>query len=106
METIRLRDRQTIFDVALQACGSAEAAFDIARMNDISISELLPAGTILKIPEVDSSSKRVVDYYDNTFYPATGEETSEEPESENAIMDIMLETPIVLINGNEIINIE
>lgn len=72
--SIKIRERQTIFDVALQACGSAESAFNIARLNDVSVSEMLPSGTSLELPDIDAVGKRVVAYYsNNAFYPATGE---------------------------------
>lgn len=48
MATIVPQDRQSLLDIALQACGSIEAAFDLAAANDVSISEPLAAGVGLE----------------------------------------------------------
>lgn len=54
-------DGQSLIDVAIQCCGSAEAAYDIALLNNISITEDLTAGLELTIPAAVNSS--VVSYY-------------------------------------------
>ena len=67
--TIIRTNRQTIFDVAIQYCGDAQAAFEIADLNNVSLtdSETMP----LEIPPV--YNKRVVEYYQNNgIKPATG----------------------------------
>ncbi|MDR2964043.1 MAG: hypothetical protein LBU90_10495 [Bacteroidales bacterium] len=40
-------DRQSMFDIALQTAGSAEAAFALARENDLSLTEDLEVGAVL-----------------------------------------------------------
>lgn len=70
---IKVRDRQSIWDIALQVCGDAEAAFAIAELNDVSLSESLVVGTELKVPSV--MEKRVVEYYaQHRIVPASIEE--------------------------------
>ena len=68
--TIKVRDRQSIWDIALQVCGDAEAAFAIAELNDVSLSEQIAPGTEIEVPSV--MERRVVEYYkQNSIEPAT-----------------------------------
>lgn len=61
---------QTLFDVALQFCGSVEAAFDIASMNDIAVTSYMQPGAVVALP--DMADKRIVVYYtNNKIKPAT-----------------------------------
>ena len=70
---VTVRDRQSVFDLALRWGGDAEAAFAIAELNDVSLSEQLAVGTTLKVPSV--MEKRVVEYYaQNKIVPASIEE--------------------------------
>jgi hypothetical protein len=67
---IKVLNGQSLFDIAIQAAGSVEAAFDIALANGVSITDELQPGTILVIPAV--VNKRVADYYrSNSIKPAT-----------------------------------
>ena len=64
MDILTAHDRQTLFDIALQAYGRAELAYDIAEANDLSLSEPLRAGQQLRIPAPSASiDKAVVDAY-------------------------------------------
>ena len=78
MQTITRQDRQTLFDIAVQHCGDAQAAFDIADMNDISLTD--SETMVLEIPAV--YNRRVVDYYHtNDIKPATADNSNENVES-------------------------
>jgi hypothetical protein len=69
---ITAQNNQSLFDIALIVSGSAEAAFDIALENDISITDDLRPGHILQFTGTPAN-KRVVDYYAvNHIRPATG----------------------------------
>lgn len=65
-----IQPRQNLFDVALMAAGSAEAVFDIAWQNNLSITDELQAGTII-ITNVVPDSKIVTYYRINDIRPAT-----------------------------------
>jgi hypothetical protein len=73
MKQIITKDRQTLFDIALQYCGDANAAFQIAEDNDISLSAVPEVGTALNVPDPDSVvAKKIVEYYAlNNVSPAT-----------------------------------
>jgi hypothetical protein len=59
---------QTLFDIALQYCGSAQAAYDIARLNDISLTDE-QSGEI-EVPAAINA--RLAKYFrDNGLCPAT-----------------------------------
>lgn len=62
---------QTLFDIALQCCGSVEAAFDIAVLNDIEVTSCPAAGSVVTVP--DRANRKVADYFGrNGVRPATG----------------------------------
>jgi hypothetical protein len=75
-----VKQRQTVMDIALQECGSAEAALEVCRLNDISLSDTIEPGTELELPAV--SNQKVVEYYRvNGIAPATEDtDTSDEDE--------------------------
>lgn len=65
-----ITERQSLLDVAVQHCGSFEAAFDIAMGNGLSVTDDLNAGDRLEMPKQDN--KEVADYYAvNDLHPAS-----------------------------------
>lgn len=67
---IKIKSRQTIYDIALQFCGDREAAFEISKLNNTSVTEYIEAGTELDIPDI--YKKRIVEYYQKSnIEPAT-----------------------------------
>jgi len=69
--TAIVKSGQSIWDIAIQYCGSADAAFSISRLNNISLTADLTAGAELELPEVIDAA--VVKYYTNNgIEPATG----------------------------------
>lgn len=72
--TFKVLNNQSLFDIAIQTLGSAEAAFDIALANNISITDDLEVGQTLQIPQAvtDYVRKQTVNYYKiNDIKPAT-----------------------------------
>lgn len=70
MKTMEANGQQTLLDIALQHCGTAEAVFAIAELNSIS-PDIVPChGDIVTLP--DMVNKKVVNYYSaNKIVPAT-----------------------------------
>ncbi|HEY5509389.1 MAG TPA: hypothetical protein VIK29_11995 [Paludibacter sp.] len=65
---------QTLFDIALQSAGSVEAAFDLALMNSIGITDDVVPGLNLTVASV--VNKQIADYYKNKgIKPATYSQT-------------------------------
>lgn len=64
------KNGQSLFDIAIQECGSAESAFELALMNGLAVSDELANGQVLELPAV--AEKQIVRQYavDNVF-PAT-----------------------------------
>jgi hypothetical protein len=62
MEAIALQD-QTLSDIAVRYCGTLEAVFDLALLNDLSITSELTPGQVLTIPATDYGFKEVVNYF-------------------------------------------
>lgn len=71
MKKVPLQKHQTILDLALQYCGSAEALADIARLNDINETEEVAAGSMIWVPE-EIDSKVVKFLSDGNYKPVTG----------------------------------
>jgi hypothetical protein len=74
MNTVALIN-QTLLDIAVQMYGNAEAAFDLARANNISITDNLQVGAVLGLPTDDSVgglNRPVANYFKNRgIKPAT-----------------------------------
>lgn len=70
---------QSLFDIAIQTAGSVEAAFDLAFLNGISVTDDIPAGFQLELPPI--VNKSIADYYVNKgIKPATALELSQVPQ--------------------------
>ncbi len=73
---VTVLDRQSIFDMAVQSSGSAEAAFEVAILNNLSITDDLEAGQELILLQI--VNKEIATYYANRqLKPATGITESE-----------------------------
>lgn len=61
---------QSLQDIAVQTCGTAEADFLIAVLNGLSVTDELQAGQVLDVPV--AIEKRTAAYYENrNIKPAT-----------------------------------
>ena len=66
-----ITERQSLLDVALQHSGSLEAAFEIAMLNELSLTDDLAAGKQLSLPD-DPDNSDVANYYAvNDLHPAS-----------------------------------
>ncbi|MDR3326900.1 MAG: LysM domain-containing protein [Prevotellaceae bacterium] len=74
-------NNQSLFDIAIQEFGSADAAFDIALANDISITQTLETGRVLQLPTaIERFNRPIADYYKNRrLSPATASDTNNLP---------------------------
>jgi hypothetical protein len=71
MRKLKIEERQTLFDIALEYGGDIEAAFELMRINDLSLTAELPAGTVVLSPEAVDA--KIADFYGaNNVRPATG----------------------------------
>lgn len=69
---------QCLADIALQYCGSAEASWDIAALNGMSVTDSPAPGTALLLPPVVNAE--VVAYYSaNRHEPASWQDTTPPP---------------------------
>jgi len=72
--TLKALSGQSIFDLAVQSSGSVEAAFDLALMNSIGLTDDIVPGINLTVASV--VNKQIADYYKNKgIKPATYSET-------------------------------
>lgn len=75
METV-VQAGQTLLDIAVQEYGTIEAAFMLAKANDLSITDTLQAGQEIEIPEKVYDAE-LADYCQrNGICPATSETAS------------------------------
>lgn len=90
-----VKQRQTVFDIALIKCGDREAAFEISRLNNISLSDTIEPGTELEVPAV--INQKVVNYYEvNGIEPST--EDTATPDT--AIIQTLANEDIITINSD------
>ena len=82
MRTITAKDRQTLFDIALEAWGRAELAYDLAEANGLSLSDEVEAGRVLVVPTVEGKTDSGVSsaYELNGITPATAASLEEKEE--------------------------
>ena len=62
---IAVNDRQSLFDIALQTCGSIEAVFELAEANGIGVTDPLVAGQVIEYGADNMRNKLVVQHYVN-----------------------------------------
>lgn len=62
---IAVNDRQSLFDIALQTCGSIEAVFELAEANGIGVTAPLVAGQVIEYGADTLRNKLVVQHYGN-----------------------------------------
>ena len=71
MGTITVQEGQSLFDIAIQACGAVAAVAVIASLNGLSVTDEIVPGTIVYLPE--SVDRPVSEFYRlNRLAPATG----------------------------------
>jgi hypothetical protein len=58
---VKVLEGQSLFDLAVQACGSVESVISMAGLNDLAITDVLIAGSVIGTPE--TLSKSVSEYY-------------------------------------------
>ena len=73
MRRVVAKDRQTLFDIALEVWGRAELAYDLAESNGLELSAEVEAGAVLVVPTVvGKTDAAVVEQYAlNGIEPAT-----------------------------------
>lgn len=70
MNTIKTQAQQTLLDIAIQCCGALDALFDVAKLNGMSPTGDIEAGTVLMVPNV--LDKKVASTFGNMRHkPAT-----------------------------------
>ena len=66
---VKVLQGQSLFDIAIQHCGSVEAAFDLACENDLSLTSDVSGLTLKSVLPVTGT---IVKYYqNNNITPAT-----------------------------------
>ena len=69
---IKVLECQSLFDIAVMVCGSANAAFNIALENGISVTDTLTPGQELTIPDDIILQRDVAGYFlKKNILPAT-----------------------------------
>jgi hypothetical protein len=70
MKLIKILERQSLMDLAIEHGGDLDAVFEIMEMNDLSITAELEAGQSIYVP--DAINKAIVYYYfNNNIHPAS-----------------------------------
>ncbi len=61
MASVRTSEKQNIVDIAIQLGGSANAAYEIAKANGVSITDVLEPGQTINVSEVNNAD--IARYY-------------------------------------------
>jgi len=70
MKKVTVQSGQTLWDIAVQHCGTADAALEIAALNGLLPTSQPKTGETIVVPEVEN--KKVVRYYaEHGIVPAT-----------------------------------
>lgn len=77
MRNVTVKDYQTLFDIAVQEMGSVDAAFDLARLNDLSISDALVSGQVIVLPDAPTDEYVMNEFEAKKLFPATADKGEE-----------------------------
>lgn len=70
MQAIEVKYRQSLFDIAIQYTGDVGNAVKIADLNGVSVTDTIPAGTMINV-EIDETNNIVRDFTEKGTYPGT-----------------------------------
>lgn len=87
MQTIQVKNGQSLFDIAVQYCGSVSAVSSIVKFNNLSFTEDLVEGQKLFVPDI-TNIKVVNDFLNEAFSPAN--DINLEPWNENILTEFVL----------------
>ena len=73
MQSVTVKDGQTLYDIAVQQLGSATYVFDLAQLNGLAITDEIVSGQVLLLPDVAFEDQATVDYFTKPLYPASGD---------------------------------
>jgi hypothetical protein len=70
----KIEKNQRFIDIAMQELGDVERIFELALLNDISITKEIEPGTMIAVPEFDKSKRGVVQVFSNSsIWPASAD---------------------------------
>jgi hypothetical protein len=73
MRTIIAKEGQTLFDIAVQGMGDAESAYEIGRLNSISVTTGLVSGQVLMLPDQATDADVLREFEIRKYVPATND---------------------------------
>ncbi len=79
---------QSLLDKAIESTGDVENAFDLALLNNLSLTDELVVGSDLKISTITNAS--VASFFDAIDHPATGISSIEQQQIESLGIDYMV----------------
>jgi len=104
-QNIIVQEGQSLYDIALQHYGNAEAIIDLVRDNNLNgVTDILQAGQVLKINTAsDKYNKAIVSYYNaHNIVPATQSGTNNNPKEEILPLNIIAYYPQYFVyNSND-----
>ncbi|OSZ79264.1 hypothetical protein CAP35_13705 [Chitinophagaceae bacterium IBVUCB1] len=76
LKEVTVRHGQSMIDIALQYYGSINGVWDVAKLNDLSITEQLKAGQTLKVTVTENETTKYLGSYNDkiTYVIACGTE--------------------------------
>lgn len=62
-----VKSGQSLYDIALQETGGVKGALQIAKLNNISVTDLLAPNQVILIDSEIVSNQKIVDYLKNNY---------------------------------------
>jgi hypothetical protein len=73
MKKVEIKEGQTLPDILIQELGDMERLFEVALLNEMSVTDELAAGDFILVPESENSKKNIVKIFsDPANKPASG----------------------------------
>jgi hypothetical protein len=70
MQTVIVKQGQSVLDIAIIYTGTVDTCFEIAVLNQMSVSDFLTVGQALIVPDV--INKKIIGLFSDKNQPATG----------------------------------
>lgn len=88
--SVEVKPYQSLFDLAIQAQGTVNAAFEMAVLNNISVTDTLTAGDSIST-SVETKDVEIATFYKNKeLFPATALRAEDEFNSNPTGIDYMI----------------
>jgi len=106
VKKVRIESGQTLLDIAVQELADTERLFEIANINELSITDLLTPGNFVVVPDFAPDKKKIV----RIFLESANKPASEIESHDSGLIDLfkysLAASPFGIYNGLKQVRIE